>query len=778
MEKETIRAKRAEQDLIDNKVNNETFKALMNGIIKQPGVDTYNDTSGGKTSLLSQYPSPQKGWDVLVRKENTRYNWNGSVWVNIEAGNYSEDVATLDDVYRIGYSLNSKPIIPLLKTTYSIAYSDVIWCTDFNVNEVQGIEIRAKKGAVRAYKCNIVTGDSVLIKEVQADVEGAVLRMPFDDIVILGINERIGVSGSVLYSDDQSKGLLPIIYQVRPNSKEVLQKTDICLAYSLITRFDNVTKINQDIRDLGGMIRNIVADEYVRATRDLTRANYDRIVGGRNPYFNKYNADTRRLVKEVVVFSTDTDFIELFKIDKDYKKVTSFGMFPVKRTTTPQFLKLEKVLEIGELVGVRGAIRLTIEPPMVGTIGNINDGLGWTDIDVELAYSLIQTPDYRGDEPKEPEPIVIPKTKKNYVQLINEIPKNNRDNFEIVGNWNTTNGLRPNAMGDTTYIRHKKTYHSDDRYMRATVNMGIDTFLRIPVSWHYDKNSVNDGEGASCFGVDFKNKKLLIYEVGNGKDNQLSSSGYTDTILKSATIPDDMVGNMDVVIELRKEDTKHLFTLCNYKTGKTVSVEHDGWGAGRQNQHYAFFLESGTAFTLKNMSVYSLDKPDVVFVGDSITEGVWVLDRTKRYVSLYRKQYPEKNIVISARGGANIDNVLEKFESEYNIYRPKMMSVLIGANAGNTLEKLKQLKAKCDAIGCTLILNYRNCQGDNNAHIAGNELIAQLGLPGARFDIATAIDNDPTKGLNPIYYGDKMHPNEESNAELFKRLFVDVPELN
>lgn len=87
--------------LSSTKAEKSVVDALQNGIIKQAAVDTYNDTSDGKTSLLNKYPTPKLGWDVLVKSENTRYNWNGSMWVDMETGNYPEDVVLKNDVFGI-----------------------------------------------------------------------------------------------------------------------------------------------------------------------------------------------------------------------------------------------------------------------------------------------------------------------------------------------------------------------------------------------------------------------------------------------------------------------------------------------------------------------------------------------------------------------------------------------------------------------------------------------------------------------------------------------------
>ena len=368
-----------------------------------------------------------------------------------------------------------------------------------------------------------------------------------------------------------------------------------------------------------------------------------------------------------------------------------------------------------------------------------------------------------------------------YIELQNDNLKSDNGNF-TVHNWGYTNsGIKPSATGSTNYIMNNKVYHSDKRFMRVHVIMGTDTVLKIPVVW----GGINAGEGASCFSIDFANKKLIIYAAGNGKDDQYSSTGYTNTELSTEVIPDEVIGNREYIIELHKDGTNHILKLLDTLTGESCKVSHNGWGAGRQNQYYAFYCESGTLPTLSNFQVFSLNRPDVVFVGDSITEGVMVTDRTKRYAEQFRTNNPDKKVVISARGGDAINGVLSKFATEYNIYKPKIMSVLIGANGGNTLENLTKLKTNCEAIGCTLILHRRTCQQSTDSHIKGNELIEQIGVNGARFDIATAKDNYPyvdgthtsPRYNKSLYYDAGLHPNNEGDTKMYNRLLIDTPEL-
>lgn len=161
---DTLAVTKAEKSVVD---------ALMNGIIKQPAVDTYNDTSGGKTSLLNKYPNPQVGWDVLVREENTRYNWNGSVWVNMETGNYSEDVAlsggseltmqqmndkkaNVTDVAIISSTLDLKEITSIAKPIHT--YENTYIGIDGRLYPYNGY-------TVKVYPAN--TGDKVRVKGTQ-----------------------------------------------------------------------------------------------------------------------------------------------------------------------------------------------------------------------------------------------------------------------------------------------------------------------------------------------------------------------------------------------------------------------------------------------------------------------------------------------------------------------------------------------------------------------------------------------------------------------------------
>lgn len=371
-----------------------------------------------------------------------------------------------------------------------------------------------------------------------------------------------------------------------------------------------------------------------------------------------------------------------------------------------------------------------------------------------------------------------------YIALQSDDLTSDSGNWSFGSSWTySANGATPSAVGESNYMRNTLIYYSDRRFMRVRVSMGIDTKLILTCSYG---NTLNNGEGASAFGVDFAEKHLVIYGVpaygGVSGDNQATSTGYDLTkIVNEVDIPESVIGAREYVIELHKHGSISKLILMDTKTGMEVSVAHNGWACGRQNQLYGFYCESGALPTLKDFRVYSQDRPDIVFTGDSITEGVYVDDRDYTYANRYRRDMPSRSVVVSARGGQTAAGLMPLFQSEWNIVRPKVISILIGANGGNTSATLNAFKDACDNIGATMIIHYCSCLRNGGIIAASNDtLIPEMGLEGARFDKATAIDNTPNatySNINTALYGDAVHPNIDGQGEMFKRLDIDCPSL-
>ena len=79
----------------------------VNEYIRQPGVDTY-------ALLLTTYPTPDIGWRVLVRADETYEGkatlrqWNGSLWVNLETPVYEDDIMLSGGSSKTGAQLDTE----------------------------------------------------------------------------------------------------------------------------------------------------------------------------------------------------------------------------------------------------------------------------------------------------------------------------------------------------------------------------------------------------------------------------------------------------------------------------------------------------------------------------------------------------------------------------------------------------------------------------------------------------------------------------------------------
>lgn len=79
----------------------------LNEYIRQPGVDTY-------ALLLTTYPTPDVGWRVLVRADETYggkatlRQWNGTIWVNLETAVYEDDIMLSGGSTKTGAQLDEE----------------------------------------------------------------------------------------------------------------------------------------------------------------------------------------------------------------------------------------------------------------------------------------------------------------------------------------------------------------------------------------------------------------------------------------------------------------------------------------------------------------------------------------------------------------------------------------------------------------------------------------------------------------------------------------------
>jgi len=505
--------------------------------------------------------------------------------------------------------------------------------------------------------------------------------------------------------------------------------------------------------------------------------------GGHTAGTTYINVFTQSLVKEKVtefsLFSTGSSgTVTIVKSNLDFSNRSNVA---VKNTVNGLnvFTDLSIVLDAGQRLGI------IVTQPIKFISGNINASDAWASdngnvIDgFELGYAY-----------KTAEVVSISEIFPQVAELNLEVSKIaggtttlfsdsliTSSNFTATG-WTFGTGFTNTATGVNNRLELPIMYHSDKRKMRATVRFGTTTDFRIHCKW--GGSGLGSGEGASMFGIDVVTKRINMYLANTTYPNpNITSEGVTNTVHLFTALSFDIVANRDYIVEVEKDGSSSVVRLYDTITGNVGYCSCPDWYVGRQNDYYGFFVNSGNAATVKKIEVIStMQNIDTVFVGDSITEGVMVEDKMQRYAERFRTANP--NTVISARGGGNIDDIITKFNTEYKFMRPKKMSILIGANGGNTPEKIAQVKALCEQYGIELTWNACTCQGVDNVHLAKNQMLVDAGvLNGARFDVATAVNNDPAQGCYTIlYYDSYLHPKEIGNTFMYQRLPIDTTLFN
>ena len=369
--------------------------------------------------------------------------------------------------------------------------------------------------------------------------------------------------------------------------------------------------------------------------------------------------------------------------------------------------------------------------------------------------------------------------------------------------WDTTNKLlKPTIVGgiNSEVVRLNRVYQCDKHIVRFNAILYTDTILNIAGQ----RTNNNTGEGESFWQIDCSGKKLKMYY--SGSDNHWRG---VDTARIQAEIDFgfNIVNGREYAVEIEKNDFTFYIRLFDTITGNSVELKNIGWNAGRLQYYYTFSLGGGAAFSISKFRISMINNPRVVFAGDSITEGAGMYSTDKSIQNSLYNRYAEiiRNKIgkscISAVGGDVIDTIIKKFESEYNIIKPKYLSIHIGTNGGistNTEAKFKQIIDLCEAIGCIPILNIISC-GQSGNYIAINQMLLTLSLSEeyknkfiyCRFDYATAVDNYPwVDDSHPTTITDKTtrvntalmvdgttHPNYLGSKAMANRYNIDIPEI-
>ncbi|EJR51759.1 hypothetical protein IIO_06292 [Bacillus cereus VD115] len=326
-------------------------------------------------------------------------------------------------------------------------------------------------------------------------------------------------------------------------------------------------------------------------------------------------------------------------------------------------------------------------------------------------------------------------------------------------------------------LKLNKRYECDMKVLKFDVTLYADTVFNIHMFRNLHTNEI-------------PNESLYVVDIPNNKIRMTTLTGrklVVGTYAAESNIGFSIASGKKYQIEIEKRDYKFYFRIKDYVTGAITELKLIGWEAGSQLSYYGFSWGAGSsAPKLSKLSVHMPENPIVAFVGDSITEGYGMNNISgnssfaNRFAELARIAIGD--CVISAASSGVIDDVIEKFDSEYSIYKPKKLFVTIGTNgsvAMNSIAKYTQIKSLCESNGIKLILNHIPAGGPNTTinYKEKNTNIDAVSDDGVKFDIATAVNNDINNGGDSTLFTDGIHPNYNGSLKMFNRIKVDKPEL-
>lgn len=326
--------------------------------------------------------------------------------------------------------------------------------------------------------------------------------------------------------------------------------------------------------------------------------------------------------------------------------------------------------------------------------------------------------------------------------------------------------LRSQKNGDVSSkngcITLNKIYHADKRVMRVLIKFSEDTIFDVGF-----KNASEYSDSTGRFRVNLQTKKMEIY------------NGFT-SVYATGDITMDIDSSKYYYIELERYKQFAFLSVIDYMTGDKNTVSYEFTNGFFMGEQYVLGVMSGGMVIIKEFNISIQNRPLVYIVGDSITAGVasgeggWA-NRLGEIL--------DERVVISARGNDSAPSTVLKFESEMKHIRPDYLLWCHGFNGeGITKERVAEVQSLCDQINCKLLINHICCSKDG-AQDRINKVVEELGYRGARFDIATAINGDPThssdgsSGCDLTLFVDGIHPNLLGSQRCFDRLLLDLPEL-
>lgn len=311
------------------------------------------------------------------------------------------------------------------------------------------------------------------------------------------------------------------------------------------------------------------------------------------------------------------------------------------------------------------------------------------------------------------------------------------------------------------FLVHNKYFRSYRRKHEWKVKLSATSVVRFGTG--NNSNSIVVNDRMSHYVVDVPNSLLRIYRP----------SGTQETTVALGAIDPDAVyilryEQYDYTMKVSVVDFATLDVVATFTNTATPSSSPLGKILGRP----FIELQAGSLKVI-GYDCYLMDKPKIVFIGDSITECGY---RQDTYAAMIIRNKLKNDGCIIAQGGANNGVLTYARTAELPFMKPEYLSLLVGTNGTITTRDIQAWVSFCQEQGIKIIFNCVpvSLDPDNHPWATKNATIRSQGLLGAAFDYATALDNDPDDGGDPALFGDDVHPNADGQKAMYDRFLNDV----
>ena len=353
-----------------------------------------------------------------------------------------------------------------------------------------------------------------------------------------------------------------------------------------------------------------------------------------------------------------------------------------------------------------------------------------------------------------------------------------REFFEITNGTFSNNGMVLSA-GWSNAILSKKHFSFQDETLTFVVDVSdSDTIIYFGSR---ETLKIKTGSYGSCFKVDFSNHIIGLL-VNDMFDNDPLSVPY-----KFSDNSVDFSTWTKVILTLKRSERIISARLTNYYTSEYVEVTSNNTtsvGNYDGELYDSIFLASSEDLTIENFSFDVPTHTDVLFVGDSVSDGRGVLidDSWPRKFG----EYLGCRCCYAPRAGGRASTCVAFLSDWLGFIKPRVVVCSIGVNGGNTTEDFDEIVSLCKQANALLVLNTIYNAASSFTNISAiewntyNSYILGVNCLHIRFDIASSANKEAPifNALDSDYtMVDNVHPAAGGHQMLYERAVVDAGQI-